>query len=217
MKDNGFKLAKESSRRYPSQTITNVDYADDIELLANTPAQAESLRHSLEPAAAGIDLQAYADNTEYMCFPQTGDTSTLNGSSLKLAEKFTNLGSSISSTETEINTQLTKAWTAIDRLSVIWTSDLTDKIKHSFFQTTWTLTKGMEEKLDGSYTRMLRAILNKSCRQHPTMQQLYGHLPRITKTIQVRRTRHAGYCWRNEDEHISDILLWNSSHERPKV
>ena len=76
-------------------------------------------------------------------------------------------------------TRLTKAWTAINRLSIIWKSDLTDKMKRSFFQaavtsillygcTTWTLTKRLEKKLDGNYTRMLRAILNKSWRQHPT-------------------------------------------------
>ena len=102
---------------------------------------------------------------------------------------------------------------------MIWKSDLTDKMKCSFFQaavvsillygcTTWTLTKRLEKKLDGDYTRMLRDILNKSWRQHPTRHQLYGHLPPITKTIQVRRTRHAGHCWRSRDELISDVLLW---------
>ena len=54
--------------------------------------------------------------------------------------------------------------------------------------------------LVGNYTRMLRAILNKSWQQHPTRHQLYGHLPPITKTIQVRRTRHAGHCWRSEPD-----------------
>ena len=92
-------------------------------------------------------------------------------------------------------------------------------MKRSFFQaavtsillygcTTWTLTKRLEKKLDGNYTRMLRAILNKSWQQHPTRHQLYGHLPPITKTIQVRRTRHAGHCWRSRDELIRDVLLW---------
>ena len=76
--------------------------------------------------------------------------------------------------------------------------------------TTWTLTKRLEKKLDGNCTRMLRAILNKSWRQHPTRHQLYGHLPPISKTIQVRRTRHAGHYWRNSDELISDALLWTS-------
>ena len=83
--------------------------------------------------------------------------------------------------------------------------------------TTWTLTKRMKKKLDSNYTRMLRAILNKSWRQHPTKQQLYGHLPPITKTIQVRRARHAGHCWRSKDELIRDILLWTPSHGRAKA
>ena len=101
-------------------------------------------------------------------------------------------------------------------------------MKRSFFQaavasillyecTTWTLTKRLEKKRDGNYTRMLRAILNKSWWQHPTRHQLYGHLPPITKTIQVRRTRHAGYCWRNRDELISDVLLWTPTHGRAKA
>ena len=180
-----------------------VDYADDIVLLANTPTQVESLLHSLERAVAGIGLHVNAHKTEYMCFNQRGDISTLKGSSLKLVDKFTYLGSSVSSTETDINTWLAKAWTAIDRLSVIWKSDLIDKMKRNFFQaavvsillygcTTWTLTKCMEKKLDDNYTRIVRAIVNKSWRQHSTKQQLYGNLPPITKTIQVRRTRHAG-------------------------
>ena len=83
--------------------------------------------------------------------------------------------------------------------------------------TTWTPTKRMEKKLDSNYTRMLRAILNKSWRQHPTKQQLYGHLPPIMKTIKVRQTRHAGHCWRSRDELISDVLLWTPSHSQAKA
>ena len=64
---------------------------------------------------------------------------------------------------------------------------------------------------------MLQAILNKSWRQHITRHQLYGHLPPITKTIQVRRTRHAGHCWRSRDELISDVLLWTPTHGREKA
>ena len=113
-------------------------------------------------------------------------------------------------------------------LTIIWKSDLTDKMKRSFFQaavvsillygcTTWTLKKGLEKKLDGNYTRMLRAILNKSWRQHPTRHQLYGHLPTITKTIQVSRTRHAGHCWRSKDKLISDVIVWTPTYGRAKA
>ena len=163
-----------------------------------------------------------------MCYNKTGDISTQDGTSLKLVDKFTYLGSSVSSTEKDIDTRLTKAWTAIDRRSIIWKSDLTDIMKRSFFQaavvsillygcTTWTLTKRLEKKLDGNYTRMLRAILYKSWRQHLTRHQLYGQLPPITKTIQVRRTRHTGHCWRIRDELISDVPLWTSAYCQAKA
>ena len=228
IRENGFELTKKRSRRYPAKTITVADSADDIAILANTPNQAETLLHSLERAVTGIGLRVNAHKTEYMCFDQAGDISTLDGNSLKLGDKFTYLGSSVPSTEKDIDTWLTKAWIAIDKLSIIRKSDLTDKIKRCFFQaavvsillygfTTWTLTKRLEKKLDGNSTRMLRAILNKSWRQHPTRHQLYGHLPPITKTIQARRTRHAGHCWRNRDELISDVLLWTPTYGRAKA
>ena len=75
----------------------------------------------------------------------------------------------------------------------------------------------MEKKLDGNYTRILPAILNKSWRQHPTKQQLYGHLPPVTKTIKIRRIRHAEHCWRSRDELVSDVLLWTPSQGRAKA
>ena len=164
IKENGFELTKERSRRYPAKTITDADYTDDIALLANTPAQAETLLYHVERTTAGIGLLVNAHKREYMCFNQTGDISTLNSSPLKLVDKFTYLGSSVSSIETNLNTRLAKAWAAIDRLSVIWKLDLTDKMKRSFFQaavvsillygcTTWTLNKRMEKKLDGNYTK----------------------------------------------------------------
>ena len=101
-------------------------------------------------------------------------------------------------------------------------------MKCSFFQaavvsillygcTTWTLTKQLEKKLDGNYTRMLQAILNNSWWQHPTRHQLDGYLVPVTKTIQVWRNRHAGQCWRSRDELISDVLLWNPTYGRAKA
>ena len=182
------------------------------------PPKAETLLHSLERAPAGIGLHVNAHIYIYMCFSQTCDISTLNGSTLKSVDKFTYQGSSVSLDKKDINTRQAKAWTAIDGLSVIWKSDLTDKMKHSFFQaaimslllygcTTWTLTKRVEKKLDCNYSRMLRVILNKSWRQYPTKKQLYGRLPPITKTIKIRRTRHVGHCWRSRDEIMSDALM----------
>ena len=107
----------------------------------------------------------------YMCFHRVGAISTPNCGPLKLVDKFTYLGSSVSSTKSDVYMRLAKAWTAIDRLSIIWMSDLSVKIKRDFFQvavfsiliygcTTWALTKRRENKLDGNCTRIQRAILN---------------------------------------------------------
>ena len=82
---------------------------------------------------------------------------------------------------------------------------------------TWSLTKDMEKKVDGNCSRMLRVVLNKSWKQHSSKQQLYAHLPPISKTIQIRRTRHARHCWRSKDELISDEPLWTPAHGRARV
>ena len=153
-----------------------------------------------------------------MCFHQRGDISTLKGGPLKLMDKFTYQGSNVSSTEKDINTRLVKAWTAIDWLSVIWKSNLTNKIKRSFFFqaavvlillygcTTWTLTKRMGKSLT--------AITQECCEQFWTSPG--GNIPKTAavrpptthdKTMPVRRTRHVGHCWINKYGLISHILI----------
>ena len=142
--------------------------ADDIALLANTPDQAEILLHSLELAAAGIGLPVNAHKTEYLCFNQRDNISTLNGSSLKLVDKFIYRGSSVSSTKTDFNTRLAKAWTAFDRLPVTWKSDLTDKIKSIFFQTVVVLILYGCTTLTPSKRRekSLTAMTQECCEQY---------------------------------------------------
>ena len=76
------------------------------------------------------------------------------------------------------------------------------------------LTKRIEKELDGNWTRMLQ---HKTWLQHPTKQQLYGHLPPISKTIKIRWTRHAGHSWKSQGELISNILLWTHSHGQAGV
>ena len=200
----------------PHELLRITDYADDIALPANTPAQSESLLHSLERAAGGIGLHVNADKMEYMRFNQNGDISALNGGSLKLVDKFTNLGSSVASTENDINTRLAKAWTAIDRLSVMWKSDLSDKIKRNFFQatvvsillygcTTWALIKCIEKiawrQLHKNASNYIKQILEAT--SHDSWTATYHPSRRPSK---IKWTRHAGHCWRSKDELVSDVL-----------
>ncbi len=107
------------------EIITDIDIA----LLVNTPAEAEFLLHSLEQTAGNICLHVNANKTECMAFKLEGFISTQSGRTQKLVEKFTYLGSNISSTESYVDIQLAKAWTAINGLSMLQKSDLSDKIK----------------------------------------------------------------------------------------
>ena len=115
MRQNGFTLKKSKK------------------LLTSTSTQAESQLHRLEPAAGVIGFHLNADKTKYLCFNKKSDISILNDNSWKFVEKFRYLGSCISSTESNINMRLAKAWTAIDRLFIIWMSNLSDKMKCDFF------------------------------------------------------------------------------------
>ena len=92
---------KGKKQKIPVQTITGADYADDI---AHWQRYRLKPKSCLERAPAGIGFHVNTDKMEYMCFNQTGDLSTLNGSSMKLVDKCTYLVSSVSSTKTDINT-----------------------------------------------------------------------------------------------------------------
>ena len=153
------------------------DYADDIAILASIPTQVESQVESVELVARGIDLYVNANKTEYMCFNREGAIPTLNGNPLKLIDRFTYLGSSVPSAESDVNMYQDKDWAANNRLSIIWKSDIPGKMKRDIFQatvvsillygcTTWTLTKRIEKTLDGNCTRFLKVMLNKSWQQH---------------------------------------------------
>jgi exonuclease III len=219
----GFTLQKARSSRYPAKTITDVDYADDLALLSDTISDANRLLHLIETAASEIGLHINAGKTEYISYNQQGVILSKNNKTIKSVNEFVYLGSNIQSTERDIEIRKAKAWAALDSLSTVWKSTLSEKLKKQFFRatvesvllygsTTWTLTKQQESSLDGTYTRMLRAALNVSWKRHPTNQRLYGNTPRVTDTIRDRRLRLAGHLWRNKAEMASDILLWNPSH-----
>ena len=108
----------------------------------------------------------------------------------------------------------------IDRLSIIWKSGLSYKIKRDLFQavavsillygcTTWMPKEHKEKELDGNNTRILPAIKKNFLKQHSIHEQVYGHQPPVSQTIQTRHMRH---CWRSKDETISDVLFWTTTH-----
>ena len=75
-------------------------------------------------------------------------------------------------------------------------------------------------RLSDTYTRILRAALNISWNEHPTIKRLYDHLPNAITTIRERRMRFSGHCWRHKEELVADTFLWqpqtrNDLHRTP--
>ena len=102
------------------ETITDADYADDLWLIANTPAEAESLLHGQKQVVKGIGLYINSNKTEFVCFKQDCAISSFHGKLLKSVDQFTYLNSNISSTESNLN--ISKSGAKISRLSAIWKS-----------------------------------------------------------------------------------------------
>ena len=222
----GFTLSEAKSRRYPAVKITDVDYADDLALLTNNIQDATTLLHKIEEAASEIGLYINAKKTEYIVINLENNTFEIrdsNGDLIKAVTDFKYLGSYIAFTEKDVEIRIGKAWGALNQLDTIWKSTLPIKLKRNFFRAavetvltygspTWTLTTALESKLDGAYTRMLRAALNVSWKEHKTNAELYDGIPPITETIRMQRMRFAGHVWRNKNELASDTLLWQPTH-----
>ena len=64
--DNGLTITPRQSRRLPGVKVTDLDFADDLDLLSDTIQQAEKLLHDLEYAAKLVGLSLNASKTEFM-------------------------------------------------------------------------------------------------------------------------------------------------------
>ena len=223
----GFTIERRRSRRYPPVMVTDRDFADDIALLSAEIEQAQELLSRVEQEAEKIGLHLNAGKTEVMTFTQDTpvELKARCGDTIKVVENFKYLGAWMKSTDSDIKIRKALAWAACHKLDKIWTSKLSRYLKVRLFVATvetvllygsaaWTVTKAMEKKLDGCYTRMLRRALNVSWRQHMTNKELYGDLPPVTIKIKQQRLRLAGHCVRHNDEVASRVVLWQPSTGR---
>ena len=220
----GFTLVPRQSRRIGPQTITDLDFADDIALLADNLRDAEELLHLVEAAALTVGLGMNAKKTKAMLYKEAPTSiKTLDGSDLEIVQDFKYLGAWIASSEQDFNVRKAQAWKACNSMTKIWSSKLRRNLKIKLFTTTvesvltygaetWTLTAKMRKSLDGCYTRLLRKALNVSWQTHTTNKELYGNMMPISERLRLRRLRFAGHCARREEEAVSKVLLWQPKH-----
>ena len=226
----GYEIKPRRSTRHPAQYLTDTDFADDIALISESLVNAQSLLQSLEQASNCVGLYLNEKKTEYMnkCNNDSDFIiKTIQDKLLKMVSDYVYLGSYISSSEKDFLTRKGKAWAACNAMNKIWSSNLDNVFKIKIFKAvvepillygseTWTLSKKLEKRLDGTYTRLLMRVQNISWKTHPTKPLIYTNLPPVSRLVQARRVRFAGHCFRAEHEVISDLLLWkpNSRNKR---
>ena len=228
--DLGFTLANRRSRRHPPVTITDLDFADDIALISEEIAEAQEMLKNVEIETLRIGLYLNEKKTEIMAFEHDPDMEikTLNGKTLKLVVNFKYLGGRMESSEKDFQIRKALAWAACNKLKTIWKSNIKKKIKERLFlatvesvllynSETWTMSKTMEKRLDGCYTRMLRMAFNVSWKDKLTNEELYGGLPKVSSKVASRRLKLAGHCIRHLEEESSKLVLWEPSRGKRNV
>ena len=222
--DCGIVIEPRRSRRHPEIRISDLAYADDIALLNTSLQLAENLLHCVEQTASQVGLYLNAPKTNIITNNIKNDYNikTLNGENLKHVNDFKYLGAYVPSSYHDFNSRKALAWSAANKLERIWKSNLNRDLKLKIFRAcvesilvynseTWTLTKVMEIKIDGLYTKLLRRVLNVSWRDHVSNQELYGNLPSLSSTIRQRRLRFVGHCFRAENQPVTGLLFWSPS------
>ena len=221
----GITIEPRRSARHPEVRIRDLAYADDIALLSTSLQLAESLLHSVEQSAAQIGLYLNAPKTNILTtnIKTTYDIKSLSGEGLKHVANFKYLGAYIPSCSHDFNIRKALAWSAINKLERIWKSSMSRELKLKFFRAciesiliynseTWTLTRALEIKIDGLYTKLLRRVFNVRWRDHVSNTDLYGQLPLLSQTIRQRRLRFAGHCIRAENQPVTNLLFWSPSN-----
>ena len=208
--DSGFTIKARQSRRIPAVQVTDLDFADDLALLADSIKQAEQLMNELEHAAQLVGLSMNASKTEYMTLninSSNESVTSIHGNPIEHVADFKYLGSYIADSRKDFNTRKGMAWSACIKLQKVWTSGISEQLKVKFFKAcvepvllygseTWTMNRQFEKRINGCYTRLLMKAKNISWKKHPTLHQIYGDLPPIASVLAQRRARFASHCMR---------------------
>ena len=104
----------------------------------------------------------------------------------------------------------------------VWQSNVSCKMKVRLFQATietvllygalaWTLTKGLERELDGTYTWLLRYALGIKWQDHQTNAQVYRSIQPVRDRLRSKRLKFAGHCTHMNSyapQPVCQLVIW---------
>ena len=223
----GFQLRKIKSRIVPPIIITDMDFADDIALVSEGIKEAQEMLTRVEKSEKRVGLSMNTGKTIYMSYNtiKQFEIKAIDESNLKRVEdfKYLDLGAWIDSSAKDLKIRKALAWRTCHQMRNIWKLTLSRKMKLRLMHTivesvllygceTWTLKKTLLKQLYGTYTRILRMILNVDWSQKVTNEVLYGAIEKISTKIRRRFLKFAGHCLCRDDEVVSDLVLWEPTH-----
>ena len=135
----------------------------------------------------------------------------LNGNILKQVDDFKYLGSYISSSKKNFEIRKAQAWVACNKINLFKTCVESILLYGS---ETWTMSKQLEKRLYGTYTRFVMGLQNINWKQHFTLEKIYGNLPKVSDVVRMRRNRFTGHCLRAKEQIISVLLFWSLPHQK---
>ena len=224
--DFGFTIEPRRSRRYPAKKLTDADFADDLALLADTVEGAQRFLSRLEDSASAVGLHINSSKTKYMTNCVGLDHSGLRSSDgvlLDEVDDFVYLGAWIGNSEKDFEIRKAKAWNALNKMNRVWKSKMKRKMKVRLFRSTvetillygsetWTITKSLGKRIDGCYSRMLRAALNIRRSDKVSNAEVFQEIPRVTEKIRTQRLKLAGHLARHDDLVGHELLMWKPAH-----
>ena len=188
-----------------TESLGDLDFADDISLLAHSHRDIQSKTEKLVRNAAKVGLHVNKDKTKTMrnnC--QTVDPVKLGEQDIEDVTEFTYLGAKVTkdgNTEAEIKTRINKARGAFAALKNIWkTKMISKKTKIRIFKSnvlsvllyaaeSWKVTKGISHMLEVFQNKCLRRILHIFWPNTITNAELHDRTGMLPISLEVKKRR----------------------------
>ena len=214
--------------------LADLDFADDLALIAENPQILQEMTSSLEKNAAKVGLRINSEKTKTMEVGRNTQSNQIvvNGMQVENVNKFTYLGSIITAdgeVEADINSRIGKAGAVFRNLQSIWrSSNITERLKVKLLQSvvlptclyaseTWKISVKIKKKLDAFQQKCLRRILGVTYRDRVTNDEIYRRTATrpFSQIIETRRMKYAGHVIRMTPERDQKIALnWRPEGRR---
>jgi len=218
-----------------TETLEDLDFADDIVLLSQTYRHIQAKTHAVQSNAQKLGLNINAGKTKLMRInTKSNETVKMGSDSIEDVESFTYLGTKITkdgNSQNEITSRLSKARQTFSRLKHIWNSRrISLKTKIRLYRSnvlsvllygaeSWKTTKTISSKLDIFQNKCLRKILHVFWPNTISNEQLLQRtgLEPISSTVNKRRWRWTGHVLRMGTHEIPKTALrWTPQGQRKR-